>query len=177
MNKKIVYTLLTFFSINVIYGKSVDTTKSKQSPKESISITYKKLTKKECKKYLGNNKFNKNGFQPVQVSITNTTNHAFDFTTQHLNIPTISTEAVLKTMSAYLKDHALKLTIIGAFLFWPALIAGVVKLVRIDSSTQFIEYNLDKTTLKNQSIAANSMISGIIFINPKSNIKNHTIIL
>ena len=86
-----------------------------EAPDNSISMSYKVFTKKECEKYLDRNVL-KQGYQPVQITIYNNTNRALLFSLANIKIPYIPAETVAESVHTNTLGRVIGYGLTGAIL-------------------------------------------------------------
>jgi hypothetical protein len=87
--------------------------------KKGLTLEHKVFTKQDCKTYLGRKNVLKKGFQPVQLTLTNNTDHSYTYSSSSLSLPTVPAKLVAKKV---------KFSTAGRILGYGAAAAGFVTL-------------------------------------------------
>lgn len=70
--------------------------KSENYKNKNVILEHKVFTKQDCATYLGRKNVLKKGFQPVQLTLTNTTDRSYTYSSSTLSLQTVPTELVAK---------------------------------------------------------------------------------
>ena len=94
---------------------------SHQSEKKNLSLEHKVFDKADCKTYLGRKNILKKGFQPVQLTIANNTDHTYIYSTTSLSLPTVPSEIVAKKVKFSSLGRFLGYSAAGSIFFAPII--------------------------------------------------------
>lgn len=84
----------------------------------NVTLSYKAFDKHECKKYLGKNVLRKK-YQPVQLTITNPTEHTYTYSASSFSLPTVPAELVAKKVHFSVAGRAVGYGLVAATIFVP----------------------------------------------------------
>lgn len=129
---------------------------------KSVSFAYKVFSPEDCKKYL-DRKIIANGYQPVQITITNNSNDWLYFSQDNINLSIVNSEKVAK------KVHTSTVKRAGGYgigsLFVPVLLVpAIVDGVKSSGANSKLDIDFINKELKNQEIAPYSTVNGLIFV-------------
>ena len=168
MNMKIVSSSLCLMVLSGCAGytsRSLDhlTPDQRVSHKTGkVLFRYKKFTQQDCQKYLDKNVI-KAGYQPVQISIINCTDHPLRFSPSCVSLPTVSADLVAKSVYDSTSSRVIGWGIASYFV--PALIIPAI----VDSSWSYeANQELDKDYIVKATgekiMAPYTELNGLIFV-------------
>ncbi len=127
-----------------------------------VSFSRYLFTTRDCHMYLDRNVLVK-GFQPIHITITNTSNHSLHFSMQNISVPTIAPYQVAQTVHTNTVGRAVGYGVVGLF-FWPFLIPAVVDGIGSKKANEKLDADFYEKALQTQTIEPHGTISGLIFV-------------
>lgn len=97
---------------------------SDQSEKKGLTLEHKIFTKQDCKTYLGKKNLLKKGFQPVQLTLTNNTDHSYTYSASSLSLPTVPAKLVAKKVKFSTAGRIIGYSLAGATILIPTALVG-----------------------------------------------------
>lgn len=160
----------------------------------SIQGSYTVLDGKACKNHLGANVLKK-GYQPIYITLTNTSDRALYFSEANINLPTVPADIVAQSAHTHTAARAIGFGVPGAvgvctavsfitaaalcppmapFVFPPA-IAGIfvcsapaiISTKNSISKNEEIDINFEDKALRDQYLPPHTTINGLIFVPKK----------
>jgi hypothetical protein len=127
-----------------------------------VLFKYKKFTKQDCQKYLGKDLI-KMGYQPVQISVMNCTDHYLQFSPSRVSLPTVSADVVAKNVYDSTASRVIGWGIASCFV--PTLVIPAI----VDSSWSYeANQQLDKDYITKATgekiLAPYTELNGLIFV-------------
>jgi hypothetical protein len=193
--KKILSRFLMISSLLLSQVQATDT--GVTTNVDTITFEYKILNKKECKRLFKTKKILKKGYQPIQITLTNHSDHAIVVSPKGLNIPTIPADTVLTALHKNGFARGVPLGLVGVAaglplpmaLLLPPVVAAVSGLCVITFFTAGIfagvgarMYNKKITIiadleLQSEVVLPHTAITGIVFIKSDSLISDVTLLV
>lgn len=132
----------------------------------SLSLNYQVFNARDCRKYLGRPKLLTKGYQPIQVTLTNSSNRSIKFSPKNFSIPTIDCDQVIESISFSTSTRIAAWGIPGLFI-WPLLIPAVIEAFESPKANIQLEKDILAKCLREQIIAPFQTINGVIFVSKK----------
>ena len=147
-----------------------------QSAENSIAFSYKVFNTVECKRYLGRNALAK-GYQPIQVTITNNTNHYFNISPSSFSCNCLDPDEVAENMHSSTVGRAVGYGV-PAFLLFPILaIPAIVDGIGSSKANHRLDDDYAQKSLSDETIAPYTTINGVIFVSRGEYTDNITVTL
>lgn len=145
-----------------------------QTEKE-ITVYCKAFTTGDCMRYLDRNVL-KEGYQPIQISIQNDSDHVLYFSQEGFGLPTVAPESVAKKVHTSTIGRAAGWGVGGLFI-WPLFIPAIVDGIGSANANVQLDRDFAEKTMRGQPILPHTRINGLVFV-PKPDFKeNFTISL
>ncbi len=132
------------------------------SPDNTISFAYKAFTKADCKKYLDRDVI-KHGYQPVHISITNTSKRILYFSRKNISLVTVDAEEVAEKVHTNTAGRAAGYGV-AAVIIWPLAIPAIIDGVGSSNANKQLDEDFDRKILSNQTIQPFETLNGLIFV-------------
>lgn len=132
-----------------------------QPKEQTVSFAYHIFSKSDCKRYLDRDVIGK-GYQPIQIAITNNTNHCFRLSTDSFSIPIVGHEEVAEKVHTSTIKRATSYGV-GALFLFPLIIPAVVDGVGSYQANQELDSDFDQKSMYDKIINPHSTINGLVF--------------
>jgi len=137
---------------------------TRESNEQTVSFEYHVLNRSDCKQYLDRN-VHKKGYQPIQLTIENNSSRSLHFSLSSFDIPCIEVDEVASKVHTSTVGRAVGYTVAGLvtciwLLFIPAIVDGIGS----DKANEQLDIDFSRKAMRNQVIAPNSTINGLIFV-------------
>lgn len=136
--------------------------KNKQAAQQNISFSYRMFTITDCRKYLGKNAIKK-GYQPIQITFVNNSDHYFMISKRSLSFPCISTKEVAKKLHFNTAARATGYGVLGLFL-WPFIVPAIVDGIGSAKANKKMDADFSAKALSKQVVEPHTTVSGIVFV-------------
>lgn len=140
-----------------------------QTVKE-VSVACKALSKNECKRYLGRDVVEE-GYQPVQITVTNDSNRYLLFSTSALSLPCASPDAVAQSVHTSTWGRAAAYGV-GALFLWPLAVPAIVDGVSSSNANLKLDNDYQSKSAHDQVIQPYSTTNAVIFV-PTDSFEDH----
>lgn len=141
----------------------------------NVSLAYRVFNHHDCKRYLDRDVLAK-GYQPIHVTITNSTNRAYDFSLNSLNVLCVDAREVAEKVHTSTAKRVASYGI--GSLFLPVLIIpAIVDGVGSSEANRQLDFDFDNKALENQIIPPYGTANGIIFTPVKNAHRNLVVTL
>lgn len=142
---------------------------------DGVTLAYRVFSPRDCKRYLDRDVISK-GYQPIHITITNSTNHAYDFSLSNLNLACIDPREVAE------KVHTSTAKRVASYgvgsLFLPVLIIpAIVDGVGSSEANRQLDFDFENKALESQIIPPYATANGIIFTPVKNAHRNLVVTL
>lgn len=135
---------------------------SKQTEEQLISFDYEVFNVDDCIKYLDRDVIAK-GYQPIQITLANNTNHYMSLSTNNVGIPCLSSQEVAQKVHANTTGRAVGYGV-GSLFCWPLLVPAIVDGVGSSKSNKQLDADFSRKALRSQVIKPHTVINGLIFV-------------
>ncbi len=132
------------------------------STKNTVSFTYQKFTHADCEIYLDRDLIEA-GYQPIQLTLENNTNHYFDFSLEHFSFPCAPVEIIAPKLYTSTINRVLGYGIPGLIIF-PLLIPAITEGMWSYEANNQLTTDYTRKALHNQVLRPNYTINGLIFV-------------
>jgi hypothetical protein len=143
---------------------------------QAVSFSYQVFDRHDCKKYLGKNTINK-GYQPIQVTIVNNSDHYLTMNLDSFNCECINPDEVAEKMHTNTVGRAVGYGIPAWLLFPVLVIPAIVDGVGSSKANKKLDADYDDKALSNRTIAPYTTVNGLIFISTDDYAGNITVTL
>jgi len=126
---------------------------------QTISFEYEIFDAVDCRRYLGRNLLRK-GYLPIQISLTNNTNHSFRIEFGSGNVRAEDAARAVHTNTA---GRAVGYGVAGLFV-WPFLIPALVDGVGSAKANEELDDDFARKALHNQLVRPSRVIEGVVFV-------------
>ncbi len=153
-------------------------TKESSSPfldDKAVDLAYRVFDKADCKKYLDRDVIKK-GYQPIHITITNSSDRIIRFSRKNINLPTVDVSAIAEKVHTNTVGRAVGFGV-SALFFWPLAIAAIVDGCGSAKANEKLNADFDKKALCDQTIEPFETINGLIFVPVESFKSNFKITL
>lgn len=133
-----------------------------QTPKSSVSFTYKVFSRSDCRRYLDRNVISK-GYQPIHITFTNNSDRSLYFSLASFSFPCVTPEEVARKVHTSTVGRAVGYGVAGLFI-WPFLIPAVVDGVGSHEANKELDADFINKSLHDQVVHPYSTINGLIFV-------------
>jgi len=130
--------------------------------KENITVSCKAFTKQDCERYLDRDVIAK-GFQPIQITIENDSDHAIIFSKNNVSLPCADVSYVAEQVHTSTVARATAYGV-GALFLWPLAIPAIVDGVKSSNANDALNRDFASKTTDQQLIPAHSTLNGLVFI-------------
>ncbi len=138
------------------------TVRSAQKKQQSVYFASKLFDREDCKKYLDRNVL-RQGYQPIQITITNNTSSVLRFTKKDISLTCVSAMQVAKKVHTSTAGRAAGYGVAG-LLIWPFLIPAVVDGVGSSEANRDLDVDFGQKELVDQTINPFTTVNGLIFV-------------
>lgn len=132
---------------------------------EGVSIGCKAFSVNDCYTFLDRNVIAK-GYQPIQLTFDNKTNHRYLFSAQSVSVPCVQPDAVAKTVHTNTVGRAVGYGVGGLFL-WPLFIPAVVDGIGSSNANKELDIDYNSKARYRMVIEPQGFEKTILFI-PRS---------
>lgn len=129
--------------------------------KGQVLFAHRVYTKADCEKYLGRDII-KAGYQPVQLTIVNETDHVLNFSLENVSMPCVSPEEFKEKLYTDTTGRAVGYGV-GALFLWPLLIPAIVDPLKSSEANKQLDIDYNIKSSDNQTICPDGTLNGIIF--------------
>jgi len=129
----------------------------------SVDCKFKVFTKNDCKDFLNSKSIIKKGFQPVQISISNSSEHDIFVTSDSFGLSTVSAQGVSRCLHRDGVSRGVGFGIGGLF-FWWLFIPAVVQGCGARDYNADMDIDFADKSFKEQVIKSGATATGIIFV-------------
>jgi hypothetical protein len=170
--KRIISLVLSIIIIVTLSGcasykarplKPIDTVES--SPfldTKAVSFSYRVFDKKDCRKYLDRDVL-KQGYQPVHIRLTNSSEKPVYFSRKSISLPTVDAYEVAHKVHTNTAGRAVGYGVAGLFV-WPFLIPAIVDGVGSAEANEQLDIDFENKALNDQIINPYETVNGLIFV-------------
>jgi hypothetical protein len=98
---------------------------AENSKNKTVTLDHKVFTKANCKTYLGRKNILKKGYQPIQLVITNNTDHTYTYSASSLSLPVKPVKEVINTIKFSSRGRGLGYSAAGTVCAGAAVPLGI----------------------------------------------------
>lgn len=98
---------------------------STQQTSDKVALSYKVFDKKDCKDFLGRKNILRKGYQPVQLMITNNSDHTYTYSATSLSLPTVPAELVAKKVHFSTVGRVIGYAAVATAIFAPVIVLTI----------------------------------------------------
>ena len=132
------------------------------SDKEHVQIAAKSFTVEESKKYLQRDLISR-GYQPVQITIQNSTPNAFSISRGSVDVESATAGSVARKVMHSTIPRSIAYKIAG-FIFWPFAIPGTIDSIRTLKAYKNLKKDFVSKSMKKEIIAPYSIYNRVVFV-------------
>ena len=129
---------------------------------QSIYFSYYVFKKEDCQYYLDRDVIFE-GYQPIQISISNNSEETFYFSPKSLSLPSVPIEEVAQKVHTSTAGRAAGYSLAGLFLF-PFFIPAIVDGVKSSHANEKLDTDFNNKSFGEQTINSYTTINGLVFI-------------
>ncbi len=129
---------------------------------DNIEVSCKAFTKKDCEQYLDRDVITK-GYQPVHISVENSTNRYLIFSKSNIDITCADPAYVAKEVHTSTVGRATSYGV-GALFVWPLAIPAIVDGVKSSNANEKLDKDFASKTSTDQIITPYGHLNGLLFI-------------
>lgn len=148
---------------------SVAPIKIAEKNKDKVLFAHRVYNKADCERYLGRDVLAA-GYQPIQLTITNQTQHNLLFSINNISVPCVNQEAVKNLVYTSPTSRAVGYGIAGLILA-PFIVPAIVDSIWSSEANRQLDVDYDAKSSEEQTIKSGETLNGVIFV-PLSEFKN-----
>jgi hypothetical protein len=130
--------------------------------KENIKFAYKIFSPFDCKTFLDRDVIQE-GYQPIQLTITNNSPRALKFSARSVSLPCVAPFEVAQKVHTSTVGRVVAWGVPGLFI-WPFLIPAVVDGVKSSNANRQLDLDYATKFAANQLIEPYTTLNGLIFV-------------
>ncbi len=139
------------------------TNTSKQHTHQCICFNHYAFTRSDCKTHLDRNVIAE-GYQPVQIEITNNSNHSLRLSADSFPFPIASPETIARLVHTDTVGRSVGYGVLGFFM-WPFIIPAIVDGIGSAEANEALDDDFAQKSLRaSHIIQPNSSVNGLIFV-------------
>ncbi len=142
---------------------------------KSVHMAYHVFTAKDCKTYLDRNVIAQ-GYQPIHITITNSSNHSMQFSLKNFSLPTVPVKKVAKQVHTNTGGRAAVYGFAALFM-WPFAIPAIVDGIGSAEANEKLNADFKEKALRDQMLDPFETINGLVFVPVESFDSNFKIAL
>lgn len=127
-----------------------------------VLIAARTFDEEDCKRYLDRDVLSK-GYQPIQITIENKSQHNYLFSLDRVSLSCVPTEDVAQQVHTSTAGRAVGYGAAALF-FWPFAIPAVVDGVLSVQANEFLDLDFATKGAKDQVIAAHAQVNMVMFV-------------
>jgi len=129
---------------------------------QTISLDYEVFNAYDCKRYLDRNTLAQ-GYQPIQITFVNNTDHHFIVSPQGFSFGCASSREVANTVHTNTVGRAVGYGVAGLFI-WPFIIPAIVDGLGSSRANEELDADFAHKTLRGQTVKPYGTANGIVFV-------------
>lgn len=133
---------------------------SKQS--DEISVVAHTFTKEECLRFLDRDVMTE-GYQPVQISIENSTSAPLAFSLSRISLPLARVEEVAQKVHTSTVGRVVGYSV-GSLILWPLVIPAIVDGIKSSNANDALDRDYIAKAAKDQIIFPHSRLNTLLFV-------------
>lgn len=145
-------------------GSALQTLQYENTPKDGeISFAYKKFNRSDCKKHLGRRRILSKGYQPIQIQITNKTQHSLSLNPNSFDCTCLPYLDVAEDVG-FNTTKRIVMWGLGSLFLWPLVIPLAIEAIEAPKANDKLVDDYCQKTLSHEIIQPYTTLNKLIFV-------------